>query len=487
MKDFFKKYGYHLVLGLVFIIGFLLRIKALAANPSMWHDECSLAWSVLHKSYLDYFSLLNFGQVAPPLFMMSAKFFTQILGTADWALRFAPFVFGCFGVVAFYFAAKQSFKTKFALIFALFMFAINGALIYYSAEFKQYSSDVFFGLVAFLAVMNLEKPSLKKAWGLGVLIAVLIWASMTSSFVILAGFLNLLITQLRNREFKQSFKTNLALVLPLVISGLFYVGYLFKTYTGTTMSIYWGDKFITLSNFVQLFVDYISFIFAPIKPILFAIILFCWGFVLLFKEKSKVFNVILLTFGIFILVSAMKVYPFAGRLGLFLAPFVLILIVKPLDYINLKKASSYLIFVLIIGTFIGQALLLHHFIYAKNMNKREFPREMMAYMIEKIGPEDVIFVNNPSNNEFEYYSSFYKIKNEIVRENPVTNKSMDENYRCTNLLSQIKPKRKYWLFLPYDYPHKPVVPCIIDWAAKNSVIYEATHMEKSLLMYVYVK
>ena len=90
---------------------------------------------------------------------------------------------------------------------------------------------------------------------------------------------------------------------------------------------------------------------------------------------------------------------------------------KPLDLISInKKLTSLLIILIFAITFYPQIALTKQLLASKSFDKEEYAREMMATMMEKIKPEDKIFVNSPSEEEFAYYSSFYDKKNVKIQE-----------------------------------------------------------------------
>ena len=70
MIEVIKKNIYWILLGFIIFLGLILRLKGLISNPSMWHDECALAWNILEKSYGELFEKLRFLQVAPPMFLV---------------------------------------------------------------------------------------------------------------------------------------------------------------------------------------------------------------------------------------------------------------------------------------------------------------------------------------------------------------------------------------------------------------------------------
>ena len=65
-------------IAIIALIGLILRVFAFIDIPDLYGDEASLAFNLFDRSILEYFIPLNFGQVAPPLFLIFTKFFTLL-------------------------------------------------------------------------------------------------------------------------------------------------------------------------------------------------------------------------------------------------------------------------------------------------------------------------------------------------------------------------------------------------------------------------
>lgn len=484
LKTFVKKNLYYIILFSVLLFGIFLRLKGLLMNPSLWHDECALAWNIKFKSYSDFFGILPFGQMAPPFFMIATKLITKIFGVSDIVLRFIPFAIGCLSIVVFYFLSSKVLNRNFSILFAVFLFVINQRLINYSFEFKPYGIDVFFTIIYLLFFVNLdiEKLSIKKAVFYGILLSIIPWFSFVSVFILVGGFLNLVFKNIKG--IKSNLLKKAVLALPIIISGLIYFKiYLINNYTGTGMVDYWQGSFVTANPlfFLYLLVESIRYLFFPIQYVLFSFILLIWGMIIFYREKAPFVNISVLGFILFIIASFFHFYPFSSRLILFLLPIFLLLIVKPLDSINFgKKFKSFIAIFFLLSAFYLQINSVNYFLKSKTFSRGEYPREMMEFLVKSIKPDDIIFVNGTSDTEFAYYSSFYDIENTVIQEN-VTDGSK-EKYLA--FLNSLKPGY-YWFYLPYDSSRVSVFPNILSWAETKKVIYSYKN-NKSILMYVYV-
>lgn len=475
-----KKYGYGFLVCFVILLGIFLRLKGFLLNPSLWHDECAMAWNIKFKSYAQLFGVLRFLQVTPPFFSVATKFLTGIFGDSEMVFRFIPCLAGCLSVIAFYFLSKKALGSKVSILAAVFLFAINQRLINFSFEFKPYEVDVFFTIATLLFFLNLDVEKLTKLKALiyGTLLSIVPWFSFTSVFAIAGGVFNLM-SQSKNK--KNLLTVHSSLLTPLIISAILYLKfYLINNYTGTHMVSDWQNYFVTLNplKFIWLLSESIKYLFAPVKYVLFALIMLGFGAVIYAKEKSVFFSVAILIFISFLIASFAKIYPFGDRIIVFLIPIYLLFIVKPMDKISIDNRRSFfgwLSLMLVLLTFYPQFIWAKSMLGAKTVSRGEHPREMTKLLSQKLKKDDLVFVSSFSDTEFAYYSSFYNFKNEIIKEPHKSNR--------IEVLNSI-PKGKFcWFYIVYDDP-----TMILDWVNKHTKIINVIHIGQlgNYLIYVYI-
>jgi len=176
-----------LALLLVFV-AVALRVWQYAAGTSMWIDELWIASNVLPRSIPDLLLRpLDFGQVAPPGFLLLTKWSTLAFGSTEYALRLLPFLAGLASVVLFWRLACRALDGA-GLPIALALFAWNIGLIRYTSEAKQYEVDAAAALALTLLALRLrDRPStLSRAVTAGAAGLVVVWVSHASALV-LAG------------------------------------------------------------------------------------------------------------------------------------------------------------------------------------------------------------------------------------------------------------------------------------------------------------
>ena len=147
------------VVGIIIGLGIVLRLVQYLYNRSLWFDEVSLALNVIEKTFSELLQPLDYGQMAPPGFLLVAKVLINTFGDGEYVLRLFPLAAGIFSLFIFYEVARRVLSQR-GLIIALAFFAISYPLIRYSSEFKQYSSDVAIALgISLMGLIWLERKS----------------------------------------------------------------------------------------------------------------------------------------------------------------------------------------------------------------------------------------------------------------------------------------------------------------------------------------
>ncbi len=138
------------------LAGFVLRLRQYLANRSLWLDEAMLANNILSRSFAGLTQQLSNDQGAPIGFLFLQKTITLLLGDSEYALRLLPFLAGCLSLCLMFLLVRKV-ASPFAGSLALALFAVSPALIYYSSEVKQYSSDVAIALALVLLFLKYER------------------------------------------------------------------------------------------------------------------------------------------------------------------------------------------------------------------------------------------------------------------------------------------------------------------------------------------
>lgn len=330
----------------------------------------------------------------------------------------------------------------------------------------------------------------------------------------------------------------LLLIAPLALSLLIYLKlFILNNYSHSNYLVsFWDIAFLNKSVNSMLYVLLITFdyLFQPIRYTGIAAIFLIFSFVVVLIQKNKFAKITLLTLVLLLTASHFNIYPFASRLTLFMFPMLLLTMLKPLDFIIFNtegpteeieasaepksvlaqqmknetpqdtEATSPAIYfevptgICICRKIFSVILILFYLtffwafpqkvissLFASDYDRKEYPREMTTLIMQKIKPNDIIYVNNSSDADFAYYSSFYKFKNKIIQEKIPESITKKEYFKKLNSL----PKGRYWIFAPIDFTNIEVYPWLDEWASGKKILKEVKNDKKkhSLILYMEVK
>jgi hypothetical protein len=170
---------------LLLVLGAGLRIGLFLQNRSLWLDEATVALNILHKGPWELLGPLGFDQAAPPGFLLLVKAAERVFGASEFALRLVPLLWGLASLPLFFGLARRRLRPAAAPL-ACLLFAIAEPLVYYSAEVKQYSGDVALELVLWWFASRVEEEPLRLSGfaALGLAGATALFFSHTAVFVL---------------------------------------------------------------------------------------------------------------------------------------------------------------------------------------------------------------------------------------------------------------------------------------------------------------
>lgn len=319
---------------LVIGIGAVLRTAQYLAGTSLWGDELYVVHNVISKGPFTLFTqpIGNF-QVAPCGFVLLLKLVTTFLGTSEYSLRLVPFLSSLLTLPLFTSLSRRFLPGR-ALLLALGLFSTSIPLIRYGGQMKPYSSDVMASLLCLLVARSwMETKTLRASFLAATTGGVVIWFSYTSAFT-LAAIALLVLGRFTTRFSRASVKH--VVVVPaiwLVSAATFAIveHHRLSPETHSYMQTFWAQWMLptrlTLHNvgawLVRLARDFFNFLGLPNWWILCILVLIgaCY---LLRRNSETIF--LLAPLPMTLAASAMRLYPFGGRLILFLVPNVLLLL-----------------------------------------------------------------------------------------------------------------------------------------------------------------
>lgn len=461
MNTFKGKYlsKINILLVITIIVGITLRVIFLFHNRPLWNDECALALNLVHFNFFKLFKTLDFGQAAPPLFMLISELFFQVFKHSETSLRLFPMFSSILSVICFYFLAKNILHKKNTIFFAIVLFCFNFQLLYYSQEFKQYSSDILIFIIILTSsfYLKLEHLNLKKIFIVGVLYAFSVWVSFTAAIAVISVLLFIFI------ENAKYFKKILVMFAPILVSFIIFNLSQGHLASDNYLHSYWVAGFINknYSNFFSIIWNFFIFGFDN----LFLFLLFAVGIISsLFSIKDKKSLILLIPFVFAILLSKFSLYPLESRVSLYLIPIFILFIAKGIDCINIKNKLTNIViysFIVILGC-LPSIISSSYSIVFKDYNYEDIVSSLQ-FAQNQIGKDDILYIPEGSKLSYEYYKSKFKFKNVVIE-----NKRILDSKKYTEFLENNLQKNKTYYYVFCHYPKKKErLKDVYLWAKKK--------------------
>jgi hypothetical protein len=322
-------------------LGVLFRVADYLSNRSFWMDESSLAGSISGRTLAGFLEPLAHTQLAPPGFLAFEMVVLRTLGQSPFALRLFPLICGVASLPLFLALAARCLRPA-ALMIAVALFAFSDDLIYFSAEFKQYETDVAVGLACTLmGVVTASRPvSAYRYLAFGAIGATAVWFSHASAFV-LAGVGTVLFASAIARRDRGAASALIPVGLAWVTS-IAVVHVISRRHLGPPagMWTFWAfafppmppasawDATWLIRRFLYLFVNPLDFgrPFSPFVSMLPALGFFAVGCASMGARDRRVLGILAVPALFTAIAACLRLYPFHGRLLLFLVPAFLLLI-----------------------------------------------------------------------------------------------------------------------------------------------------------------
>ena len=439
-----------LILCPLLLAGIASRVHLL--GRSLWLDEAWVANSMQAPTLSGAFFYDDWLQTSPPLFIALGRASILLLGTSNVALRVLPACFGVLAILLFVFIAFKFLKPTFALIGVL-LFVVSPRVIVYSQSLKQYSSDVLatVGLLV-LALVFLDKRSDRWFWGLfagAVALSFLSYPAMLFfPFVLLCAFTKSgtqsppdaasIINRLN--WLRGVSATAMAILVCLTIfyffiapnnnpslAEFFHDGFSRGNRPAELLSFYW-KKFSTLPE---------VFFFGGPGPLRVAALWltalgfgFLWTRIRNLVDINCFYTACLFTAPIasVVALNLLGVFPMSGfqhRVLLFLFPVVTVLfcfglqsvvvLVSRFLAVTLKVLNA-TVFESIMGGLALFAMIAVGCLFFSTVGvmpffaeEHEDSEEAVAFLRERVGGDDVLFVHPTMREQFKHYTRFYPI------------------------------------------------------------------------------
>lgn len=407
-------------------IGFIIRLKILIQNRSLFIDEASLARNLCERGYAEFFTSLSYEQYAPPLFMVESKLMVQLFGNHEWAMRLIPFIAGLGTMWVLWLLLQEWVSSPVVRIYGLSLFCFSFLAIRYGTEFKQYSGDAFLAAVFVWLAMRDRNEAWNARKGLqwAFVGSLGIWYSMPLVFTLSGVGIYFMWLHGRNRflgvgvaigAWLLSFCVYYFLLLRHDIGSEYLENY-FDVYFLNVFSLsgeVWANNFNRISELFRNVTD------KSVISIGFGLLSFLIGsYQLIRTDRAKAF-LLLLPIVALLVASILHYYNLMARLTLVIFPAIIIVICIGVDKLW-ASSQSWLKIVLgvlvVFGIFNKKGLEY----FSEEMIFEEI-KPCLKVMKNQLSPADIIYVDHEALPAFEFYQKNYEhpydFQNEVVRGN----------------------------------------------------------------------
>jgi len=342
-------------------LGVVYRLAMYLPSHKYWMDEERLVENIQKLSPAGFFGPMLESQLAPPGFLLAAWSAMRLFGHSFQAMRLVPFLGGIGGLFLFRAVARRVLPDR-AVFPAVLMLATAYDPVYYSGEVKQYSTDLASGLACLLIGLTIGSRPLKPvgAAGLAAFGALIVWFSHPSIFVLASVGLVGLAREIPRRDGRGlSLWVLVGLAWVVSFAGVHAVST--RQLGGTDhMWRFWNFAFPPipprsvwdatwfLRRLAYYFVNPLNFT-APIGERLSMLPALCLAFLgadRLWKLDRARCALVILPVILTLVAASLRLYPFHGRLVLFLVPIPLLAIAAGLEAVREARGRGVLYYAL---------------------------------------------------------------------------------------------------------------------------------------------
>lgn len=404
------------------VFGFRLMLLQLFQDRGLWRDESFVGLNLIHKSYFDFLSTLDYDQIAPFIFLCVEKLILSIFGLEDIYFRIFPFLIILAAIPLLFQISKFLFQDTYYACLAISLFLLSPCLIYYASEIKPYGTELFFSiLLIYLAILKKNKRILLIIAG-----GVAIFSANASIIVLFCIALLVLFEHFTKRN-KMTISVFVGLASWLLFVGIFYFQFVHNNPTEGFMDSWWevnggflfsdfyaGDHLKRLVKLLDIFGSRYGFIFDN-PTTLFRLLLvgklyfgglFLIGFfTTLLKEKhQQLFFCCCLPLLVHLFLNVFELYPIDKRLNLYQFPLIIIVILLGQQQLFSFFKKNYLVQLLPVVF-----LILITFKHNRFPDNPDNTRAALNYLTKmQVAEKEVLLISFPAM--MSYYEAHEKYK-----------------------------------------------------------------------------
>lgn len=383
--------------------GLAFRFAQYQVGSSLWIDEAMLSNSIVSRPYSQLvLRPLEYNQVAPPLFLVLGKFFARVVEPIELGLRLPALLFSIASIVAFAVLVRRVLSS-FAPAVAICVFALSPLLVAYAGEVKQYSGDVLAAVLTYVVAEELIRSGYTRRTEIIAIVcgaAASLWSDASVIVLAAVGAILVLVAWLNGERhaLKPAVRvaTGWAVVVVLTVAGA-----LLRTADGTreVMRIYWERAFLPTGNIS----DALIWLWRSINDVYSAglglrstysipVLLACLGLVAMYRDGKR--DIMLITFApvvVTLVLSASALYPFSGRLTLFLLPSFIMMFAAGVERASrVFPSGSQLVGALLVVSLLNPAS--YVYLGAPPPWRSEEVRPLVTHVANEARTEDGVYV-----------------------------------------------------------------------------------------------
>ena len=333
------------------VAGIGLFLVCIGLRRSLWFDEAWVANSATSTSLYEVFYYPHWLQTSPPLFLLVVRASAAAFGLTTLSLRMVPLVMGVVSAALMAVVARRLWSIAYGLL-AWVTFVLSPATIVFSANLKQYSSELAAASAILLAaLMYRQHPNSRRFCLLLAAVSIGLLASYPLVFALpgITLFVTLVPVPSRAAPSVSSKSASLlrGLILGVINASIFGVEYIFLIAPNTSPALYsfWAPrpgiaiailsacgrllKLLPLNGPLPSTIEPVPLTAGLITRALVIAVIALTGFVLAFlrflKGRRKWIEIQVLCLSpclVAVVAHAASWYPASPRTSLFLLPFL---------------------------------------------------------------------------------------------------------------------------------------------------------------------
>ncbi|HAV12836.1 MAG TPA: hypothetical protein DCX06_04980 [Opitutae bacterium] len=411
--EFLKKRWVDVTICSVILIGIIWRLGFYFWDVSLWHDEILLANSIIDRGYLELLRPLEYGQVAPHVFLFAVEASTRLFGESEWSLRLIPMLSGCLALVWMGYYARRYLDPVVA-IFVCSLMSFSTSLMMYTVNFKQYSGDLLASVVA-LHLFTLVQDSKRWCIGASGLVLLLPWMSFPSIFVIAGLTIGFLFNALFDRDQRQFARIAVVGGVGAISFSIYYFLILANISSSEDLVDFWVHFYFweplwSYRNYLLLNsgIMYTTTFYYGLTMWVFVA-----GLVLGLWRNYRQILPCMCVFAVTLIVVYLQKYPFCERLILFLFPFSAIIVSQIVALIPRTK-----MILVVVSVASALSMFLHSYqsnvSYLLNGPVYQDVRSNFDFIESNGAPDEIICLVPPFDEFSKFYSDYPALSEAVV-------------------------------------------------------------------------